>query len=124
MYKRQAFGFPVGVGIYWTINSVIMILQQIVLQKLYPPEKVAVTDDKATARAREKMRKKREQMEEYNKQLAAQGKAPAGRPVPQKEEAPKLSANEKELAKKRLAEARKRDVYKRQNCSRSEDRPP
>ena len=71
-----AFGFPVGVGIYWTINSVVMLAQQVVLQKIYPPEKVASMNDKSTVKAREKMKKKREQMEEYNKQLAAQGKAP------------------------------------------------
>ena len=31
---------PVGIGIYWAVNSVLSFIQMIVLDKLYTPEKV------------------------------------------------------------------------------------
>ncbi len=35
-----SWSFPVGIGIYWAVNSVLSFIQMIVLDKLYTPEKV------------------------------------------------------------------------------------
>ncbi len=35
-----SWSFPVGIGIYWAVNSVLSFLQMILLDKLYTPEKV------------------------------------------------------------------------------------
>ncbi|MEG0894476.1 MAG: YidC/Oxa1 family membrane protein insertase [Oscillospiraceae bacterium] len=104
------FSLPVGVSIYWIVSNILMWVQQIVLAKIYSPEKVGKMNDKNSDKVREKMRKKREKMEEYNKKMQEQGLAPKALP---KETVEKQdSANDKELAKVRLAEARKRMAEK------------
>lgn len=35
-----SWSFPVGIGIYWAVNSLLGFLQMVVLDKLYTPEKV------------------------------------------------------------------------------------
>lgn len=112
-----AFTMPAGVGFYWTLSNVLMIAQQLLVQKLYPPEKVVATEDRSTRKAREKLKKQREKMAEYTQKMAEQGKGPDGKPLPadankQKKTEPIETAKEKELAKKRLAEARKRMAEK------------
>lgn len=119
------FTMPAGVGVYWFLSSILMLLQQIVLQKLYPPEKV-LADSKANEKVREKMRRKREKMEAYSQQMAERGLGPDGKPLPKKKTAAaedageaaeeKVSridvAKEKELNKRRLAEARRQMAEK------------
>lgn len=106
-----AFTLPVGVGLYWTVSNVLMIIQTLLLAKMYPPEKVAKMKDKNAEKNREKLRKKREKMEAYTQQMNERNKAAV-----QKAEKPRLSAEEsarqKDEAKRRLAEARKRMAEK------------
>lgn len=35
-----AYQFPVGIGIYWAVNSLLGVLQMILLDKIYTPDKV------------------------------------------------------------------------------------
>ncbi len=88
-----AFTLPVGVGLYWTVSSVLMIAQTLILAKMYPPEKVA------------------KKMEMYTQQINEKNKSAV-----QKMEKPRLSSEEtakqKDDAKRRLAEARKRMAEK------------
>lgn len=113
------FIMPAGVGVYWFLSSALMLLQQVILQKLYPPEKVLAMNDKSVDRRREKMKKKRERMEAYNQQMADRGLAPNGTPLVKngEEEAVKSeneadAVKEKESNKRRLAEARRRMAEK------------
>lgn len=111
-----AFSMPAGVGLYWGISSLLMILQQLLLNKLYPPEKVLLHPDKAMSKNQAKMKARREKMEAYQKQMAERGLDVNGKPLPKAEEKPEYTseeiASEKELAKKRLAEARRRMAEK------------
>lgn len=106
-----AFTLPVGVGLYWTVSNVLIIAQTLILAKMYPPEKVAKMNDKNAEKNREKLRKKREKMEMYTQQINEKNKLAV-----QKMEKPRLSSEEeakqKDDAKRRLAEARKRMAEK------------
>lgn len=108
-----AFTLPAGVGFYWTVSSVLMIIQAIALGLLYPPEKVAKMAGKDAEKARAKMKKKREQMETYTK-MKEQGvsSSRAAAYAKQNSNSPDLDASEKENAQKRLAEARRRMAEK------------
>jgi len=122
-----AFTMPAGIGLYWTVSNVLMIIQQLILQKLYPPEKVLAKSDRSTERARAKMKKKRERMEQYNKMMEERsGQTPAPKKeAPSGEKAKKLDKEavlrEKELTNKRLAEARKRMAEKYGDEYKEED---
>ncbi|NLL63010.1 MAG: YidC/Oxa1 family membrane protein insertase [Ruminococcaceae bacterium] len=35
-----AYGFPIGIGIYWGLNSFLAFIQMIILNKIYEPKKV------------------------------------------------------------------------------------
>lgn len=115
------FSMPAGAGIYWTISNVMMIAQTLLVQKMWPPERVALENSKNSEKTKEKMRKKREKMEEYNKMMEKKGLAK--KPIPKKLAEPKVIdkealQKEKQLTSDRLAEARKRmaekygDTYK------------
>ena len=113
-----ALTMPAGIGLYWTVSNVLMIVQQVLLQKLYPPEKILAMPDKAVERTKEKMKKKREKMEEYNKVMKERGiDTPTKKAAPQEssdvtESQKKFdresALKEKELTNKRLADARKK----------------
>lgn len=114
-----AFSLPAGVAVYWIVSNLFQIGQQLLLGKLYSPAKLAVMTDKNTEKNREKMRIKREKMEAYNQQLIAQGKAPLKQVADSsKTAAPKEKIDsesvvrDKDEAKARLAEARRRMAEK------------
>lgn len=111
-----AFSVPAGVGLYWIISNVFNFGQTIVLAKIYTPEKLANSIDKGSEKTREKMRKKREKMEAYNQVMEKRG---VSSPKPQAEitsggdgENQAEIINAKEIAKRRLAEARRKAAEK------------
>lgn len=109
-----AFTLPAGVGLYWTVSNVFMIIQTVILAKMYPPEKVALMNDKHSEKNREKMRKKREQMEMYTK-MQQDGKTSTQAAVATKTAMSSNfedSSSDKELNKKRIAEARRKMAEK------------
>ncbi|WMJ21784.1 YidC/Oxa1 family membrane protein insertase [Paludicola sp. MB14-C6] len=110
-----AFQLPAGVGLYWIVSNLFMVGQTYVLGRIYTPEKLANDNSKAAQRAREKMKKRRENLDAYNKRLEAKGKKPISaidKGIKEEKEIDLSSVKEKDLAKIRLAEARKRAAEK------------
>lgn len=116
------FGFtlPTGVGIYWIVSNIFAIVQTVLLYKYFSPERLATLSGKDVEKNREKMRIKREKLEEYNKRLIAQGKQPMSMTAKEikkeKELTPLLdresAQKEKEIQKNKISEARKRMAEK------------
>lgn len=111
------FTLPAGVGVYWIVANIVQIGITLVLGQIYTPEKLATMTDKNSEKTKERMRKKREKLEAYNKLMEAKGKAPksiASEKTISNEnsEVDTTSLKEKELAKLRLAEARKKMAEK------------
>ena len=52
-----SFSVPVGVGLYWIISNILMIIQSLVMNKIYNPKEMA---EKAQAEAEERRKKERE----------------------------------------------------------------
>lgn len=104
-----AFTMPIGVGVYWIISNVLMMGQSILLQMMYPPSKMVAQNDKSSQRAREKMKKKREQMEMYTK-MRENDVSPTMAAVQVKEanKTKEEKAQEKAEYTNKLTEARKR----------------
>ena len=106
-----SFSFPAGLGLYWTLSAVYSLIQTVVLNKIYTPEKVAKME------AKNSKKKKRPSM--YERALAAQGgnvpNTNGSRAVVLDE-----NGNEKKMSKEekkaydrqRIAEARKRMAEK------------
>lgn len=89
-----SFSFPLGIGLYWAISYVLMIFQQLILNKLYNPEKL-----------REQERIKMEAAKEKKKSAAVVKKVEDGKVI-------EKQLSQKEADKQRLAAARKRDAEK------------
>lgn len=102
-----AFSYPAGLGFYWTISNIIMILQTLLLQKMYPPSKIAQMTEKETEKARAKMKARREKMQSYTNKT--------GTNTTQNYIQDSVSEDglkDKEISKKRIAEARRRMAEK------------
>ncbi len=106
-----AFTVPAGLGMYWIWSSVFMLLQSIVLYRIYTPEKMAIIVQKEKEK-----RKKSGKKTMYERAMEAQA-AQNGTPMPKSTnlngEEGKLSKSElKEYQKNVLNEARKRMAEK------------
>lgn len=106
-----SFSFPAGLGLYWTLSAVYSLIQTVILNKIYTPEKVAEMEAKNTKK------KKRPSM--YERALAAQGgnisNTNGSRAVVLDENGneKKMSKEEKKaFDRQRIAEARKRMAEK------------
>lgn len=105
-----AITLPAGVGLYWTVSNVLMIAQTLILQKMYPPEKVIAMSQKDIEKTREKMRLKRAKMDELS---ARMNEKKGITPNTQPKKAEKLdAAEERARVNKRIAEARRRMAEK------------
>ena len=93
------FTVPAGAGFYWTISYLFGILQTLLLNKLYNPEKL-----RAQAEAEYNERMKQEAKEEKRKRQEADLNAVA------EYKGEKLT--QKEINRRKLAEARKADAEK------------
>lgn len=105
------FKFPAGLGLYWTLSAVYSLIQTVILNKIYTPERVEKMVEK------DSKKKKRPSM--YERALAAQGgyvpNTNGSRAVVLDE-----NGNEKKMSKEekkaydrqRIAEARKRMAEK------------
>lgn len=106
-----SFSFPAGLGLYWTLSAIYSLIQTVILNKIYTPERVAKMVEK------DSKKKKRPSM--YERALAAQGgnvqNVNGSRAVVLDE-----NGNEKKMSKEekkaydrqRIAEARKRMAEK------------
>ena len=106
-----SFSFPAGLGLYWTLSAVYSLIQTVILNKIYTPEKVAEMEAKNTKK------KKRPSM--YERALAAQGgnipNTNGSRAVVLDENGneKKMSKEEKKaFDRQRITEARKRMAEK------------
>ena len=109
-----AFGVPAGVGLYWIASNLLSLLQTFLLYKIWSPERVAAREEKL--RAAGKLKKKQPSkfrqamMAAQEQQAAAKGGARPSAPVTDDPQYEGLS--QKEINRRRLAAARKRDAEK------------
>ncbi len=118
-----AFEVPSGVGIYWIVGNLLAILQTVILNKCYSPAKYKAEYEEQMRRIEEQKKKEREERkkrnggaklpEEIEEENAAKAEARRKTPAtPDAEKAAEAYMTSKELNRKRLAEARKRDAEK------------
>ncbi len=92
------FSVPAGVGLYWTVSSLLSIVQMLVLNKVYNPKEMA---EKA------KLESERRLAEEREAKAKAREAAKAG-----EADARRKALSQKEINRQKLAEARRRDAEK------------
>jgi YidC/Oxa1 family membrane protein insertase len=90
------FQVPAGVGLYWTVSNILSAVQVLVLNKIYDPKKIA-----AQAAAEWEAEKKRK------KKIVTTTTDESG-----EEKKKEVTLSKKELDRRRLAEARRRDAEK------------
>ena len=65
-----AFEFPVGIGVYWAFNSLLGLIQMIILDLIYTPDRVIATimvEETIVRRQKETAYKKEHQLvQEFN----------------------------------------------------------
>jgi len=112
-----AFQVPAGVGMYWIFSNVFSGLSTFLLHKIWSPERVAAKEeaDRAAGKIKKKKPSKFQQMMKsaQEQQAAQNGTAKpkkAAQPVETNPEYEGLS--QKEINRRRLAAARKRDAEK------------
>jgi YidC/Oxa1 family membrane protein insertase len=99
-----AFSVPAGVGLYWIYSNVLSMLQAKILNKIYNPKEIAAKAKQELEERQERERLERIEAKKQLREAAKKGNLTG-------EELPKnLSA--KELNRRKLAEARKRDAEK------------
>lgn len=120
-----AFSVPVGVGLYWIFSNLLSGVQSVILHFMYNPEKYKAEyeqkmkeeDERRRQERLERQRKRREAgLEEEEEEKPKKKK----KPVPAEEEKPAAPARDphaeymsaKEINRRRLAEARRRDAEK------------
>lgn len=97
------FSMPAGVGLYWTYSNIIAIGQSLLMNKFFNPKEIA-----EKARQEQKEREERERREKIEaKRLAKQKAKEKG-----EEYIDESALSQKELNRRRLAAARKRDAEK------------
>lgn len=101
-----AFIVPAGVGFYWAVSAIVMLLQSIFLNWKYNPRQMADQIQAELDAQKEEKRQKRIEARERLRELQGQKK---GRDV---EMTPEEAATQKEKNRRKLAEARKADAIK------------
>jgi len=92
------FQVPAGVGIYWIISNLVMMVQSIILNKVYNPTEMA---EKIKAEQEARKEKEREEKIAARKMLKEQGMEHAA-----------AALSQKEIDRQKLQAARKRDAEK------------
>ena len=105
------FTMPAGAGFYWIVSNVFTLIQTLVVQKIWPPEKV-LANQKVNEKQKAKMAKKRERLDAYNKLMEEKGKKPIGANKVEEKMSPEQEKEENQKAAQRIAEARKRMAQK------------
>ena len=70
-----AFQVPAGVGIYWIISNLLMLLQSVVLNKFYNPKEMAAKARQEAEERREKERQERIEAKKKARDGDAEAKA-------------------------------------------------
>jgi YidC/Oxa1 family membrane protein insertase len=124
-----AIGYPAAIGFYWTCSALIGFAQSVLLNKVYTPEYVAGLVEKDKLKKKDKTKKRNSMMERYQQMLAEQngtvtpeqtnrnsitvsGKLKDDEDEP-KTEAEKISkSKQREIERKLINEARRRQAEK------------
>lgn len=118
-----AFTVPCGIGIYWIIGNLLAIVQTVVLNQFYSPARYKAEYEEQVRKVEEQKKKEREERkkrnggkklpEEIEEEKEAAAEAKRKKPAtPDAQKAAEAYMTSKELNRKRLAEARKRDAEK------------
>lgn len=123
------FQVPAGVGLYWVVSNIFSYVQAIVLNKKYNPQKMAekikaeqeALAEKERQEKLENRRKARQEIADYQAEAEAAKKAAKNRknknteisePEAPDEETLQKAMTAKEINRRKLAAARKRDAEK------------
>ena len=90
-----SFSVPAGVGIYWIYSNIISVIQTLLLNKYLNPQKLAAEEMARDEQKREEERKARIESKKLAKETGDTG-----------------ALSQKEINKRKLAEARRRDAEK------------
>lgn len=104
-----AFSFPIGLGLYWTVGNICMIITNAILYRVYSPEKVKAMVEKEMAERKKKPKSKYRQLME---EARAEQRAKQGLPPEKKKEDQAEEYTDGKTASQKLAEARKRMAEK------------
>lgn len=100
-----AFNVPAGVGIYWFYSNLFAIAQSLILNKFYNPKELA---EQAKKEVEERQERERQERIEAKKEAKKQAVENADGKV----EVDEKAMTQKEINRKLLAEARRRDAEK------------
>lgn len=120
------FSLPAGVGMYWIVSNIFSYIQSRIMHKLYNPAEMAekIKAEQAALAAKERQekienrRKAREELAAHQAEVEAAKKANAkskkkvAMPEELDEETVEQALSVKEMNRRKLAEARKRDAEK------------
>ena len=98
-----SFSVPAGVGLYWVFSNIIAGVQSVVLHKVYDPQKIAAEIEAAEEQKKE---------EERQARIEAKREAQIARREGRADEITNEGLSQKEINKRKIAEARKRMAEK------------
>lgn len=104
-----AFSFPIGLGLYWTVGNVCMIITNAILYKVYSPEKMKALVEKEQAAKKKKPKSKYQQAMEAARE---EQRRRAGLPPEKTKKAEETTTEDEMSASQKLALARKRMAEK------------
>ncbi|MBC8570645.1 YidC/Oxa1 family membrane protein insertase [Zongyangia hominis] len=115
-----AFQVPAGVGLYWILSNILQTIQSLILNKIYNPREMI-----AAAKAKEEEEKERKRLErlearkraaeeaaKYQNENAKKNKNKNAKPLKVEEFLSDEELTQKEINRRKLAEARRRDAEK------------
>lgn len=105
-----AFSFPVGLGLYWTLTSFYSLIQTIVLNKIYTPERVEAMAEKDAKKKKKKKGFYQRALEMQQNQMGESSKSSDDDDTDENKKLTKAERKQAEL--KRLQEARRRMAEK------------
>ena len=98
-----SFSVPAGVGLYWIFSNVISTIQTVILHKVYDPKKIAAELEAAEEQKKEEERQARIEAKKEAKQARLEGRL---------EDITDEGLSQKEINKRKIAEARRRMAEK------------
>ena len=107
-----AFQVPAGVGLYWIFSNLLSGLQTFILYRVWSPERVAAQLEKDKATGKIKKKKPSKLQEALKAAQAQQNGVKPQQPQPVNTDPKYEGLSQKEINRRRLAEARKRDAEK------------
>ena len=98
-----SFSVPAGVGLYWIFSNIISVIQTVVMHKIYDPQKIAAEQAAAEEQRKEDERQARIEAKKEAQKARQEGRA---------DEIGDEGLSQKEINKRKIAEARRRMAEK------------